>query len=150
ELTARLRALACRPNLREQLSQTAAAWIREQNEISRSAARYLQFAESLIAQRAKPRKRSATQLEFKTAGTIRFDHAEALAYVKAFFANAPNASDYIRVHGPRLLRTVELLPQGAPEQRVLELSSYLHLPLLVRHYGHYGEIAVTNWWPGET
>ncbi len=149
ELTARLRALACRPNLRERLSRNAATWVRENNEVSRCAARYLQLAERLIARRAEPRKRSNYRLEFTTTETIRFDHDEALDYVKAFFADDPNASGYIRVHGPRLLRTVELLPKGAPGQRALELSSYLQLPLLIRHYGNYDEIAVTNWWQGD-
>src|SRR5262245_50908216 len=56
---------------------------------------------------------------------------------------------YIKVHRERLLRTVKLLPAGNENQRFLELSSYLQMPLLVRRYGKYGEIAVTNWWNGE-
>jgi glycosyltransferase involved in cell wall biosynthesis/SAM-dependent methyltransferase len=158
ELAARLRALACRPNLRERLSERASTWTREHNDISRCAARYLQFAEELIARQtgkapttSLPKtKPGEYKLDFKEPQTLKFDHAEALAYVRQFFTDDPNATDYIRVHSRRLLRTVELVPQGSPPQRALELSSYLHIPLLLRHYGGYGELAVTNWWKGET
>lgn len=156
ELAARLRALACRPNLRERLAERASVWIRENNDVKRCAARYLQFAEQLIEQQKRGRRgkvRQASvpyQLAFKEAETLRFDHEEALAYLRQFFTDDPNATDYIRVHSRRLLRTVELVPKGSPQQRVLELSSYLHMPLLIRHYGGYGELAVTNWWKGET
>jgi glycosyltransferase involved in cell wall biosynthesis/SAM-dependent methyltransferase len=153
ELAARLRALACRPNLREGLGEQARNWIRENNDVKRCAARYLQFAERLIEQRRRSRGRQSSvpyQLDFKEAETLRFDHDEALAYVRQFFTDDPNATDYIRVHSRRLLRTVELVPKGSPQQRVLELSSYLHMPLLIRHYGGYGDLAVTNWWKGET
>ncbi|MBI1759821.1 MAG: glycosyltransferase [Acidobacteria bacterium] len=154
ELAARLRALACRPNLREGLGERASAWIRENNEVQRSAARYLQFAEQLIEGRKRGKARQPQpveyKLDFKEAATIKFEHAEALDYLRNFFTDDPNASDYIRVHARRLLRTVELVPKGSASQRALELSSYLHLPLLLRHYGGYGELAVTNWWKGET
>jgi glycosyltransferase involved in cell wall biosynthesis len=153
ELTARLRALVCRPNLRERLAARAAAWIREHNDINRCAARYLQFAEQLVAERRKqPARRQPLDhpLVFKEAEAISFDRPEALAYVRQFFVNDPNASDYIRVHQSRLLRTVELLPKGAPGRRALELSSYLQMPLLLWRYGNYSEIAVTNWWQGES
>jgi glycosyltransferase involved in cell wall biosynthesis len=46
ELYLRLRALALRPALRERLSRRSAEWIRAECEISRSAARYLDFIES--------------------------------------------------------------------------------------------------------
>lgn len=153
ELAARLRALACRPNLREGVGERARSWIRENNNVQRCAARYLQFAEQLIEKRRRGKTRQTSvpyQLAFKEAETLRFDHEEALAYVRQFFTDDPNATDYIRVHSRRLLRTVELVPKGSSQQRVLELSSYLHMPLLIRHYGGYGELAVTNWWKGET
>ncbi|NOT60689.1 MAG: methyltransferase domain-containing protein, partial [Acidobacteria bacterium] len=81
--------------------------------------------------------------------TIKFDHAEALDYVKGFFGNDANATSYLTRHGKRLLRTLELIPPGKPEQRVLELSSYMQMPPLLKRYGNYENITVTNWWEGE-
>ncbi|MGH9843785.1 MAG: class I SAM-dependent methyltransferase, partial [Blastocatellia bacterium] len=89
------------------------------------------------------------RFDFKEAPAIKLDREEALEYVAGFYTEDPDATGYIRFHRDRLVRTIELVPQGAPDQRFLELSSYLQMPLLMRRYGDYGEIAVTNWWEGE-
>src|SRR5262249_14588145 len=81
--------------------------------------------------------------------TIELDGKEALGYVGGFFSEDANATGYIQLHRDRLIRTLELVPVGGEDQRLLELSSYLQMPLLVKRYGRYGEVAVTNWWRGE-
>ena len=165
ELYAKLRALVYRPILREQLSRRAAEWIRSENEISRCAARYLNFAERLVkefrvplsggrlaeanASRLKAELRTRP-LEFKEPETIRLDGEESLGYVKGFFADDPNASSYLQKHGRRIIETVELVPVGDESQRLLELSSYLQMTPLIKRHGSYGEIVLTNWWKGET
>jgi glycosyltransferase involved in cell wall biosynthesis len=53
ELYLRLRALAQRPTLRARLSRRSAEWIRAECEIGRSAARYLDFIERVVENRAK-------------------------------------------------------------------------------------------------
>ncbi len=152
DLLRRLQAVIYRPTLRERLSRRAAEWVRRECEISRSAARYLNFAERLIERknnRHLPSAGQGYQLEFKDAPTITFDRDEALQHLAGFYAGDPNATGYIQLHRDRLVRTVELVPQGNQDQRLLELSSYLQMPLLIRRHGNYGEIAVTNWWQGE-
>jgi glycosyltransferase involved in cell wall biosynthesis/SAM-dependent methyltransferase len=154
ELYLALRALARRPLLRERLSSRAAEWIRAECDINRSAAHYLEFAEYLIGRR-RGHKRSVQQeqegyrLEFKEAPTIEFNRDEALNYVAGFFTDDPNASGYIQAHRDRLTATLRLIPVGDKSQRLLDLSSYLQIPLLVKRFGGYGEISVTNWWDGE-
>jgi glycosyltransferase involved in cell wall biosynthesis/SAM-dependent methyltransferase len=149
----RLRALTNRHELRERLCRRAAEWIRSECEISRSAARHLSFAERLIEKRRRsnhhPQPKVDYQIEFKEPPTIKLDRDEALDYVAGFFSDDPAASGYIQFHRDRLIRTLELIPVGDKDQRFLELSSYLQMPLLVKRYGNYGEIAVTNWWEGE-
>ncbi len=147
ELIKRLRLLAARPALREQLGARAAAYVRRENDIKRSAAQYLTFAEQLIARPTTVGQ--VSNLPYTNEAKIKFDHAEALDYVKGFFVNDPNAMSYLARHGKRLLRTLELIPQGKPEQRVLELSSYMQMPPLLKRYGKYENITVTNWWEGE-
>jgi SAM-dependent methyltransferase len=153
-LYTKLRALTLRPTLRERMSHRAVDWVRSECEISRSAARYLDFAQRII-ERQKGSKghtlsgRTDYRLKFKDAPAIEFDREEALDYVVGFFTDDPEASGYIRLHRDRLTRTVELVPAGDGNQRLLELSSYLQMPLLIKRYGNYGEVAVTNWWEGE-
>ncbi len=159
DLFKRLQALANRPTLRESLSRRAAEWIRSENEISRSAARYLDLAERIIEKRrggfsppASPRARSRPanyQLEFEEEPTIAFDHDEAVGHIAGFYADDPHATGYIKLHRDRLIRTVELVPKGGSDRRLLELSSYLQMPLMIKRFGDYGEVAVTNWWQGE-
>ena len=159
ELYLALRALARRPTLRDRLRRRAAEWIRSECDINRSAARYLDFVERLArkrrmrADRASPGQ-AGRRIEFKEPPPIELDRDEgvddeALDYLAGFFTDDPNATGYIRTHGGRLIRTLELIPSGGQDQRLLELSSYLHMALLVNRYGHYGEVAVTNWWQGE-
>jgi glycosyltransferase involved in cell wall biosynthesis/SAM-dependent methyltransferase len=154
DLLRRLQALSFRPTLRESLSRRAAEWTRTECEISRSAARYLNLAERIIEKRKSRRSQARPhqvnyQLEFKQSPAITFDRDEALGYIAGFYADDPNASGYIQLHRDRLIRTVELIPVGDKDQRLLELSSYLQMPLMIERYGNYGEVAVTNWWPGE-
>ena len=151
ELYAKLRALAYRPTLREQLSHRASEWIRSENEISRCAARYLSFAEKLVQERGPSwAERQTHRLEFKQPETIKLDPGESLEYIKGFFADDPNASGYLQKHGKRIIETVELVPVGDESQRLLELSSYLQMTPLIKRHGRYGEIVLTNWWKGET
>src|SRR5262249_55632635 len=58
DLYFRLRALAHRPTLREPLSRRSAEWVRGECEISRSAARYLDFIGRVVEKR-KGRKHRA-------------------------------------------------------------------------------------------
>ncbi len=154
DLCARMQALAYRPNLRERLGRSAADWIRRECDIDRSAAGYLEFAEQIVRQEMTGRNRTRLSgvgydFDFRGSPTIEFDRSEALEYIRNFFVDDPHASSYIGLHCERLLRTVELVPAGDGRQRLLDLSSYLQMPLLAHKYGDYDEIVVTNWWEGE-
>ena len=162
ELSAQLRKLAYRPTLRETLSRNAQSWIRRENDISRCAARYLEFAEYVLSARQsgasvlhfpiKSEDQETRIIERKSdapAG-ITPDADEAIDYVAGFFTADPHASGYLRLHRRRILETISLIPAGTGTERLLELSSYLHMAPLVRRYGNYADIALTGWWEGET
>jgi glycosyltransferase involved in cell wall biosynthesis/SAM-dependent methyltransferase len=154
DLYMQLRALAYRPTLRESLSRRASEWVRRESDINRCAARYLAIAELIIEREKSWRKGPASsaighRFEFNEAPTIKLDREEALNYIAGFFADDPRALDYLQKHAKRIIETIELVPVGNQEQRLLELSSYKQMALLVERYGDYGEIAVTCWAPGE-
>ncbi|MCI0390379.1 MAG: methyltransferase domain-containing protein [Acidobacteria bacterium] len=154
ELYSRLRALAYRPTLRESLSKRASEWTRRECEISRSAARYLAFAERIIERekrwrRAPSRAMTDHRLEFEERPAIKLNREEAVRYIGGFFTDDPHATGYLSRHGQRIIETVELIPVGAKDQRLLELSSYLQMAPLIKKFGNYGEVTVTNWWQGE-
>jgi glycosyltransferase involved in cell wall biosynthesis/SAM-dependent methyltransferase len=154
DLYRQLRTLAYRPTLRESLSRRASEWVRRECDISRCAARYLTIAERIIEREKSSRKGPAIsaigqRFEFDEAPTIKLDREEALNYVAGFFADDPKATGYLQKHAKRIIETIELVPVGSQEQRLLELSSYKQMTLLIERYGDYGEIAVTCWAPGE-
>jgi glycosyltransferase involved in cell wall biosynthesis/SAM-dependent methyltransferase len=170
ELYLRLRALALRPTLCRHLSLRSAEWIRAECDINRSAARYLDFIGSVIAKTSKGRARPAQDARWYGAGrgsdrfdgarslplpvlserpTIEPDRDEALNYVAGFFTEDPDAIGYIQLHRDRLIRTLNLVPVGGEDQRLLELSGYFHMQLLVKRYGNYGEVSGADWRRGE-
>ena len=161
ELYARLRALSYRPTLREGLSKRAMEWARRECDVSRCAARYLDFAERLVVSPSGGNNRlenadrlkaelQTYELKFKEPETIKLDQDEALNYVQGFFSDDPNATGYLQKHGRRIIETVELVPVGGQGQRLLELSSYLQMTPLIKRHGQYDEIVITNWWKGGT
>jgi glycosyltransferase involved in cell wall biosynthesis/SAM-dependent methyltransferase len=147
-----LRSLIFRPRMKEKLERRAAEWIRSECSIERNAARYLEFAERIVHEQRRGTSAGPARhyrLRFEESAPITFETQEALDYVAGFYTEDPNAQGYMKAHRDRLLRTVGLVPKGDPSRRFLELSSYLQMPLLVRRYGDYGELTVTNWWEGE-
>jgi glycosyltransferase involved in cell wall biosynthesis/SAM-dependent methyltransferase len=153
DLYTQLRSLVHRPMLRESLGRRASEWVRRECEISRCAARYLSTAERIIEREKKRRKASSSsaighRFEFDEAPTIKLDREEALNYVAGFFADDPKAIGYLQKHAKRIIETIQLMPVGEQDQRLLELSSYKQMTLLAERYGDYGEIAVTCWVPG--
>ncbi len=158
ELYAQLRKLAYRPKLREQLSRSARQWARTECEISRCAARYLAFAEQLIeacATDLQSLNHSEELHRRKLAGEtpalpgMTIDPVEAIDYVAGFFTEDPQASGYLKLHSGRISETISLIPKGDGSQRLLELSSYLHMTPIIKRYGDYREIAITGWWEDE-
>jgi glycosyltransferase involved in cell wall biosynthesis/SAM-dependent methyltransferase len=152
DLYMQLRSLAYRPTLRESLSRRASEWVRRECKIDRSAARYLAIAERIIEREkreAPTRSAIGPRFEFDEAPAIKLDREEALNYVTGFFTDDAKATSYLQKHAERIIKTVELIPVGKQEQRLLELGSYKQMTLLVQRYGDYGEIVVTCWEPGE-
>jgi glycosyltransferase involved in cell wall biosynthesis/SAM-dependent methyltransferase len=159
-----LRRLASQPALSEALGRRAMEWARERCDVRKSAARYLSFAERVLAERGgelgalaaaeavQSAARRAHSLSLSppedAESPMEFDEGEAVDYVSGFFAGNAAAEYYIRHHRERLVETLRLIPRGSGSRRLLEVSSYLHLAALVRRYGRYGEIEVTGYWQG--
>lgn len=160
-----LRRLASQRSALERFGQRAKEWIRERCDIRKSAARYLSFAERVLWERreelrthlalqseqAVTRKSQALMLSAheESESSLEFDEREAIDYVSGFFDGHADALFYINHHRERLIETLRLIPQGNGKQRLLEVSSYLHLAALVKKYGHYGEIEITGYWHGD-
>jgi SAM-dependent methyltransferase len=60
-------------------------------------------------------------------------------YVKSWAAE-PDAAKYVAEHLSRLSKTLELTPPGGPEDRILEMGSYLQITPALRTRLGYGEV----------
>lgn len=159
-----LRRLASAVSVGDALGSRAKEWVRERCDVRKSAARYLMFAERVLSERgaelraataakaAQSAARKAQSLSLLPPDDaevpLEFEADEAIDYVSGFFAGDAQAEYYIRHHRERLVETLRLIPQGGGTQRLLELSSYLHLAALVKRYGRYSEVEVTGYWQG--
>jgi SAM-dependent methyltransferase len=61
------------------------------------------------------------------------------AYIRSWAAS-PEAQAYLDEHIDRLLRTLDLLPQGSAQQRILEMGAYLQVTPALQHRLGYGEV----------
>jgi glycosyltransferase involved in cell wall biosynthesis/SAM-dependent methyltransferase len=69
-----------------------------------------------------------------------FDDAAALRKSLAQWTPSESALSYLREHETRLVRTLQLIPRGEREDRILEMGCYLQItPLLGKVIG-YGEV----------
>jgi glycosyltransferase involved in cell wall biosynthesis/SAM-dependent methyltransferase len=153
ELGRRLRTLAFQPHFREAVGRRAAAWVRKECAIERSAEKYLALARRLVEEKRPvlPLAETESALDLPADRLLQFSEEEgeaAIDEVAEFFADRPEAVGYLRTHRRRLLETLRLTPVGDPRARILELSSYLQLPALLHRHARYGEVLVTNWWEG--
>jgi SAM-dependent methyltransferase len=52
----------------------------------------------------------------------------------------PPAREYLEVHASRLSRTLDLIPPGGPDDRILEMGAYLQITPALRFRLGYGEV----------
>ena len=76
--------------------------------------------------------------------------SELQRYLRGFVSGDANEQSYFETHLRRYLKTLELLPQGKPGMRLLELGAAFHhvTPALIRFKG-YEEVRCNDIWQGE-
>ncbi|MBI4458694.1 MAG: methyltransferase domain-containing protein, partial [Acidobacteria bacterium] len=69
-----------------------------------------------------------------------FPPEELEDYIVGFSHASPPMEDYAMLHRKRLAHTLQIIPRGGPQDRVLELGCYLQLTPALRKYLGYGEV----------
>jgi glycosyltransferase involved in cell wall biosynthesis/predicted SAM-dependent methyltransferase len=140
-----LNLLVSRPELRRALGARAREWVETECTWSKVAQRYADFLESVAgngdgngaATHAEPTHTGArTGTEpAKTAEPVHVDPEYILSW-------APDAAAkrYMETHLTRFEKTLAITPPGGPDDRILEMGSYLQItPALETRLG-YGEV----------
>ena len=134
-----LNMLVSRPELRRALGARAREWVETECTWSKVAQRYADFLESVAgngdgtgAARYAPPSHTEPA---KTAEPVHVDPEYILSW-------APDAAAkrYMETHLTRFEKTLAITPPGGPDDRILEMGSYLQItPALQTRLG-YGEV----------
>jgi glycosyltransferase involved in cell wall biosynthesis/SAM-dependent methyltransferase len=132
-----LNLLVSRPELRKQLGARARQWVETECTWPHVAQRYAEFLEH-VAHNGAPDFSAPvknTPPESPPAQAVRVEPEYVLSW-------APDeaAQGYIETHLSRFEKTLAITPPGGPEDRILEMGSYLQItPALKTRLG-YGEV----------
>jgi glycosyltransferase involved in cell wall biosynthesis/SAM-dependent methyltransferase len=135
-----LNLLVSRPEVRKELGARAREWVETECTWSKVARRYADFLERIAANGAAPGMAKTESVEpavapASTAPGVRVEPEYILSW-------APDeaAKGYIETHLSRFEKTLSITPPGGPDDRILEMGSYLQItPALKTRLG-YGEV----------
>src|SRR2546421_73580 len=76
----------------------------------------------------------------ETSGTMMRDFDRLGRYLHQWVASDSEQCRYLEGHIARLVRTLQLVPPGTPEDRILEMGCYLQITPALRRVLGYGEV----------
>jgi glycosyltransferase involved in cell wall biosynthesis/SAM-dependent methyltransferase len=130
--------LVARAELRESLGRNAREWVARECSWDRVADLYLRFLRGEEVEPAAGAMEPPPALEVEPECVARWAMNE-------------ESRGYIETHRARLLRTLEITPRGGPEDRVLEMGTYIQITPALRSRLGYGEVRGSYYGPaGQT
>jgi hypothetical protein len=126
-----LQLLATRRDLADALGARARAWVERECSWQHVAGLYHSFLESVVEDRAW----HAPEAPAPPAPGPEVEPE----YIRAW-AETTEAEGYIETHLTRLTRTLEMVPPGTAEDRILEMGAYLQITPALRSKLGYGEV----------
>jgi glycosyltransferase involved in cell wall biosynthesis/SAM-dependent methyltransferase len=134
-----LNLLVSRPELRRALGARAREWVETECTWPKVARRYADFLERIAGNGAAPvtpaTNPAATNTISAVAAGVRVEPEYILSW-----APDESAKGYMETHLTRFEKTLEITPSGGPNDRILEMGSYLQItPALQTRLG-YGEV----------
>jgi glycosyltransferase involved in cell wall biosynthesis/SAM-dependent methyltransferase len=130
-----------RQDLRQAIGQRARRWVSEECNWDLVAERYVSFLEAVAegSEWQQPRARSVAG-ETETNGP-RVEPAAAVEpeYIRGWATNS-GGHDYVNTHITRLTKTLSITPPGGPNDRILEMGSYLQITPSLKTKLGYGEV----------
>ena len=129
-----LNLLVSRGDLRKSLGDRAREWVDGECNWNLVAERYASFLRSVVEGRdwAPPK---AAAVAAPTPVPVRVEPE----YIAGWAENEDSRS-YIETHISRFQKTLELVPPGAPDKRILEMGAYMQITPALRTKLGYGEV----------
>jgi glycosyltransferase involved in cell wall biosynthesis/SAM-dependent methyltransferase len=144
-----LNLLLSRPDVARALGANARKYVERECRWESVARRYVEFLQDMGRKEGTP-ERCAAVAAADASGSVPAaqtnearnpvtDPAADLPYLLSWAADKESAR-YIETHQSRLLKTLEMIPPGGPEDRILEMGTYLQITAALRSRLGYGEV----------
>jgi glycosyltransferase involved in cell wall biosynthesis/SAM-dependent methyltransferase len=144
-----LNLLAGRPEVARALGERARRYVAEECSWERVASQYAEFLRC-VAEGREWRPAQAVRHEAPEAPPEAHPFAEPVPapapphpwteYILGYAGGSRERLEYARTHLTRFLRTLELVPPGTAEDRILEMGAYLQITPALKHLLGYGEV----------
>lgn len=136
-----LNLLVSRPDLARSMGANAKAWVERECSWDTVASRYCRF---LAGDPEPERQPEPVPVPISPEEHRAADQAPLYAIssndITVWTDPQPGARDYVEGHLSRFERTLEITPQGGPEDSVLEMGAYMHITAALHHRRGYGRV----------
>jgi SAM-dependent methyltransferase len=130
-----LKWLLSNPAEAHEIGAQARRWVTAECTWENVAGRYVRFLEETKRDRANDITTAAVQKLPVPA------EAEIVRYVSRWIDPTSPAGAYFAAHSVRLIRTMQLIPRGDSNSRILELGCYMQITPALRGLLGYGEVS---------
>ncbi|HEY1757605.1 MAG TPA: methyltransferase domain-containing protein [Bryobacteraceae bacterium] len=127
-----LKWLLSNPSEATDIGVQAKQWVEAECTWTSVAQSYVAFLQRAKAQKAGEGE-AASQPPALSEGAIR-------SYVSRWIDAGSSAGTYFAAHATRLIRTLQLIPRGGPDSRILELGCYMQITPALRGLLGYSEV----------
>ena len=135
-----LNLLVSRPSVAHALGQRAREWVKRECAWPVVARRYADFLEAVATGREFVPDEPRTEAAPPPISAQQPPASVGEHYLLGWTAPASGARDYVETHLTRLTKTLAITPRGGPNDRVLEMGSYLQITPALKSKLGYGEV----------
>ncbi len=128
-----LQLLVERPDLAEALGRGAQTWLERDCSWLTAATHYRSFLQSVVDGTLWPQPGRVSDPAAIETVVVEPE------YIRGW-AETPDSQSYVGTHITRLSKTLEMIPLGTREDRILEMGSYLQITPALQHRLGYGEV----------
>ncbi len=137
-----LNLLVSRPQLAREIGERARDWVARECNWELAAERYVDFLRSVRdgSEWAQPEEAPPSQeLSPETVELLArpLPHHVEPEYILGW---SSESRDYADTHITRLIKTLDITPEGGPEDRILEMGAYLQVTAALKTKLGYGEV----------
>ncbi len=130
-----LNLLISRPGVARAIGARARNWVKRECNWESVASRYASFIESVAQGKSWEQPEQETAAEPQRAAV-----AVAGEYITAWAPVEDGSRAYVESHLTRLEKTLAITPPGGPDDRILEMGSYLQITPALKTQLGYGEV----------